>query len=106
MASLDILDKHVGEFGNMPRMLEYNMRSDAGTVDFEHIFFKDEELPPKLLNIVLDSTTNGPKVIETGTSTVDFESLKINVSSLDEVVQEFFVFGHFLYLGDLVPFCQ
>ncbi len=39
LASLDILDQHVGKLGNMTGMLEYNMRSDAGTVDFEHIFF-------------------------------------------------------------------
>jgi hypothetical protein len=84
----------------MARMFEYNMWSDTGTVDFEHIIFKDEELPPELFDIVLDGTTDGPKVIKTGTSSVDLKSLEKNVSSLNEIIQEFFVLGHFLYLGD------
>lgn len=100
LSSLDILDENIGKLSHMPRMFEYNMWGDAGTVDLEHIFFEDKELPPELFDVVLDGTTNRPEVIETGTSSVDFKSLEINVSSFDEVVQEFFVLGHFLELRD------
>lgn len=90
----------------MSRMFQDNLRGDASTVDFEHIFLEDEELSPELLDIVFDGTPDGSKVIETGNSSIDFESLEKDVSSLDEIIQEFFVFGHLLNLLNEVPFCQ
>lgn len=105
LPSLDILNKNISELGNVSGMFEDNMRSDTSTVDFEHIFFKNKEFPPKLFNIVLDSTTNWPEVIKSSTTSVDIKSLEKDISSLDKIIKEFFVFGHFLPFRHSVPFC-
>jgi hypothetical protein len=92
LTSLEVLDQDVSEFRDMTGVFQDDAWSDASTVDFEHVLFKNEEFSPELFDVVLDSTANGSEVIQSCTASVNFESLEVNVSSLDEVIQEFFVF--------------
>lgn len=106
MSSLHILDENVSELGNVARMFQNDAGGDAGTIDFEHIFFENEELSPKLFNVVFNGGSDRSEVIKASTSSVDFETLEVNVPSFDEVFEKFFVLGQLLSLEEKLPFCQ
>lgn len=93
LSGLEVLNQDVGKLGNVARIFEDDTGGDTGTVDFEHILFQDEKFSPQGLNIAFDGRSNGTKVIQSCTSSIDFKTLEKNVSSLDQIVQEFFIFG-------------
>ncbi len=86
LSSLEVLNQDVGKLGNVARIFEDDTGGDTGTVDFEHIFFKDEEFSPQLFDIVLDGRSDRTKVIQSCATSVDFETLEVNVSSFDKVI--------------------
>jgi hypothetical protein len=86
LSGLEVLNQDVGKLGDMTRVLKDDTGGDAGTVDFEHILFQDKKLSPQGLNIAFDGRSNGTKVIQSCTSSIDFKTLEKNVSSLDQIV--------------------
>jgi hypothetical protein len=56
------------------RSLKDLVESEIGAADFEHIFFEHEVLAPEVLHVRLELGTEGTVVVETGDTTVDFET--------------------------------
>jgi len=87
-------------------MLQNHLRGDASTVDLKHVLFQNEMLSPKLFDVVLNCTSYRTKIIETCTSSIDFETLEINVSSFDEIFQMLFIFEKVLTYIIILLSCQ
>lgn len=73
VASLDVSDHEVSESIHMARSLEHNLRGDSRTFELKHALFKDEMLPPRLSDVLLDGTARRAVVVEAGDTVVDLE---------------------------------
>jgi hypothetical protein len=87
LAILDILDEKVGESADVSGVFEYDVRSDACGVYLEHFLLENEVFPPELFDVVLDGASDGSKIIESGTSSIDLKSLEEDISAFEQIVQ-------------------
>lgn len=84
---LDVLDEQVGESADVPGVFEDDVGSDACGIHFEHFLLENEVFPPELFDVVLDGASDGSKIIESGTSAIDLESLEEDISAFEQIVQ-------------------
>jgi hypothetical protein len=71
------------------RSLKNIAESEIGGCDLEHVFFKDEVVPPKCLNVVLDSTAERTVVEESSDTAIDLEGWCDEELSLEQVLAFF-----------------